>query len=162
MLELVSTVIVGSGGASSIQFTSIPQSGNDLILLVSLRQSDTSNMYSGSITVNGSTPVAAAYLSSVFSSVGSGTGSSNFTAFTNPSTTLTNTFSNGELLFLNYSKIQAKTAITRSVFETNSASNGGQIINSGVYSSTAAITSIAINGRNTFLEHSTASLYIRK
>ena len=36
-MSLVSTVTVGSGGAASIQFDNIPQSGKDLFILVSMK-----------------------------------------------------------------------------------------------------------------------------
>ena len=49
-MELIETIEVGSGGASSIEFTSIPQDGVDLLLMFSGR--DTSTTENAKITLN--------------------------------------------------------------------------------------------------------------
>lgn len=50
----ISTVTVGSGGASAIEFTNIPQNYTDLLLKVSIRSSAAANVVDGNITFNSS------------------------------------------------------------------------------------------------------------
>lgn len=162
-MELVSTVTVGSGGASSIQFTSIPQTGNDLILLLSLRQTNTTNGATN-LAINNASANSGTFVQALGTSVSGGTGGNTIRTLANPSGSLSDTFSNGELFFFNYSKTQLRTAIAHAAYETNSTSGNQIQFSSGGWSSTAAITSISVTAisNGTFLQNSVASLYIRK
>ena len=44
--ELIETIEVGAGGAASIEFTSIPQDGVDLVLVLSTRMDRATDWYS--------------------------------------------------------------------------------------------------------------------
>ncbi len=54
-MTLVSTVTVGSGGASSIEWTSIPQSGKDLLILLSARAASNAIRNDVGVSFNGVT-----------------------------------------------------------------------------------------------------------
>ena len=158
-MQLIETVTLTSS-ASSIEFTSIPQDGVDLLLLTSLRSNRTGSSFDGvALQLNSS--------SSGFSYIrlnGDGIAiASNTSAFTlAPAADVTaNTFSNTAHLFSNYAVTQAKSFSADSVFENN-ATNAYQIIHAGLWSTTDAITSIQLapNSGTLFEQYSTASLYI--
>jgi hypothetical protein len=158
-LRLISTVTVGSGGATAISFSSIPASFTDLCVMFSTR-------------VNASTVEAVAYiffnangdnysarrLKGDGSGVSSGTGTSEFIVATGANTTA-NTFSNGQIYIPNYSGSTNKSYSVDQVIENN-ATSSSQAIVAGLWGNTAAINSIDIVlGSNNFVQHSTASLY---
>jgi hypothetical protein len=159
-MQLVQTITVGSGGAASIQFSSIPQGGTDLFFLINARNagSDSKILHA----FNGST----ASFSNVYML---GTGSARVagtddqrrsgTVNTNSSTGLT--FSSTSLLIPNYTLANNKSWSSDSVYE-NFASEAYQTITNGVWANTAAITSVTFtlgNGTN-FVQDSFASLYL--
>jgi hypothetical protein len=164
-MTLVSTVTVGSGGAASIEFTSIPSSGKDLLVLFSARTNLGSSADLCGIQINGNTTSGnyvwrelAGYNTTVQSSSYNGY---IMAGYANGSTTTSNTFHNASIYFANYASATAKSASTDVVKETNGTAN-----DLGIYASswnqTSAITSlkiISLNSQN-FVQYSTASLYI--
>jgi hypothetical protein len=158
-ITLVSTVTVGSGGAASIDFTSIPQTGTDLFLVFSLRSSDASQSIV-TFRINGSNPSAGIYLRGTGSAAQTTNGYVSLGAI-NLSTTTANTFSNSQVYLPNYTSTTNKTYSADTVFETN-ATAAQQYIIAGSQTSTVAITSLALSlpGSVNFAQHSTASLYI--
>jgi hypothetical protein len=160
-MQLVSTVTVGAGGAASIEFTSIPQTGTDLLVVLSARNNASGN---GIIfRINGDTGSNYAYrrLGGTGSSVYSDGFTDPFGLFGNaaPSTSTANTFSNVGVYFPNYAGSAAKTYSADSVAENNATAAPQEII-AGRWTGTAAITSlnIYISG-SSFVQHTTASLY---
>jgi hypothetical protein len=160
-MTLVSTVTVGSGGAASIDFTSIPQTGKDLVILGSLI--DNSGNANMNIQINGNT--GAVY--SNRSLYGSGSSVSSFTVTNGADWTLGampggGVIASSNLVYLpNYTSSSAKTASAESVTEAN-ATAAQQWLFAGSTSITSAITSIKIysgSGGN-LRQYSTASLYI--
>jgi hypothetical protein len=79
---------------------------------------------------------------------------------TSPSTTTSNTFSNNSLYIPNYAGSTNKSFSVDSVFENN-ATTARQQITAGLWSNTAAITTIGftVGGGTTFVSGSTISLY---
>ena len=162
----ISTVTVGSGGATTIGFTNIPQTYTDLVVLCSLRTTrNTGDAASVSITFNGST-------SSRSSRILYGNGSSAFSytdtiiegGFTGQNTgTTANTFGSHQYYIPNYSGSNNKSISIDSVHENN-ATNAYALMNAGLWSNTAPITSITLeNVGFNFVQYSTATLYgIRK
>ena len=143
---LIGKVTVGSDGASSITFSSIPQTFTDLLLVTSLRWSSTiddnfylifnSNTSSYSyrhLRGNGSN-AASGNLSSQSSLWTGWTLGSNFTA---------NTFSNTSHYIPNYAGSTNKSYSIDSVMETN-ATTAYAVLAAGLWSNTAAITSITL------------------
>jgi hypothetical protein len=163
-MELIETVTVGSGGQASITFASIAADYTDLKLVVSARTNRTSNAedslvltFNGvttgyslmSLYGNGSTEAASSYTAD---------GAFRLVAATNYATA--NTFGNSELYIPNYASSVAKSFSMDAVSENN-ATEAWQFITAGLWSNTAAITSITLDPLvgTTILEHSTASLY---
>jgi hypothetical protein len=159
-MQLVSTVTVGAGGAASISFTSIPQTGTDLLLVVSSQNTGTSNLLS--YYLNSDTTVTNynwRYLMGTGSGVSSASGNNSSIALNNPSAATASTFANTALYFPNYQSASAKSVSTDSVTENN-GTLAYQRLYAASWSGTAAITSIQIFSSNDLAEHSTASLYI--
>lgn len=153
-MELIQTITVGAGGASFIQFASVPQDSTDLKLVVSARSSNADSSFS--IRLNGSTTnLLMRFLSGYGNSRGSSTSTSQVGNMTGSDYTA-NTFGNTELYLCNYTSGQNKTFNSTDVTENN-AILGVQNIVTGVWSNTAAVTSIGFWGN--FAQHSTASLY---
>jgi hypothetical protein len=155
--EAIATVEVGSGGAASIDFTSIPQTYTDLQLLVCARDNDGGTGSGCSITFNGTGWSGNRELYSTGSTVGSGTTSGETIASGNGTTA--NTFGNATVYIPNYTGSNSKAISADGVSENNATSTLMQLLagNSGV---TAAITSLSITpGGTLFLQYSTATLY---
>jgi hypothetical protein len=144
--------------AASIEFTSIPQDGTDLLLLVSGRSAGNGDAQMN-IKPNGSTSsLTIRRLQGDGSSASSSSGSELY-ARVNPNDTTANTFANTSIYIPNYSGSTNKSFSIDSVYENN-ATAAVQKISAGLWSSTAAITSITIapNSSN-FVTGTTASLY---
>lgn len=161
-LELIDSVTVGSGGAASIEFTSIPQTYSDLILKVSCRGDVTATTFTSlRLLPNGSSSNGStrwirgngAAASSDTDATGIYSGESN----TNGATA--NTFSSFEWYIPNYAGSTYKSFSIDSVHEQNGTTAYQHLV-AGLWSNTAAITSITLNlGAGSFVEHSTAYLY---
>lgn len=159
---LIETVEVGSGGASSIEFTGIPQeAGADLVLLTSLKTSRTNTVEQVSLDFNGET--ATTNYSSLYLQ---GNGSS----LTNATSTKVNEwatsseidpFSNSSTYISNYASTTTKSFSVDSVTENN-ANAAYQMINAKTWASTTGIVSLRIYPvtATDFLQYSTASLYL--
>jgi hypothetical protein len=155
----IATVTVGSGGASSIDFTSIPNTYTDLMVLISGRSALTGSNYM-TLTLNGS--------SSTFSMrgmFGSGTSTGAFTTPSNyagenaVSTATSSTFGNTYLYFPNYAGSTNKSYSGDGVGETN-ASAAFQSIFAGQWATTSSVTSVSLTPiSTTWLQYSSATLY---
>lgn len=164
-MTLVSTVTVGAGGAASIDFTSIPQTGTDLLIVSSLRTNGAEsgsvlgvrfNGLSGSIytvkrlygsgSAASSDGIQSTYLYRGWKATGT-----DFTA---------STFANNQMYIANYAGSTNKSVSFESVTENN-ATAADQTLVAGIMADSAAITSIAITpvSGNSFVQYSTASLY---
>jgi hypothetical protein len=166
-ISLVSTVTVGTNSPTVIQFSNIPQTGKDLLVLVSGRASN----FNANITFNGSTS-SYAYrdLRGSGSSASSGNGSAMSNLFVqfmyeprdfNGTNNTVNHFSNSQMIISNYTSSVAKSISADTTMEFNSTESYLAAV-AGSWSGTSAITSIelAVSGAGTFNENSTASLYI--
>jgi hypothetical protein len=161
---LISSVTVGSGGAGTIDFTSIPATYTDLKMVYSLRGSDaTPGSY---MQFNGTTTN---YSFRFLEGNGSST-NSNTSAYGISTTAIylnqidgtgytSNTFSNGEAYIPNYTSSNNKSISVDNVIENNSTTSY-QSICAGLWSNSAAITSIKITPTSgNFVQYSTAYLY---
>jgi hypothetical protein len=165
--EAIETVEVGSGGAASIEFTSIPGTYTDLCLLYSIRSagsydnvsirfnSNTSSYSTRRLLGNGSSA------SSDSTSGVSGSPGSAALCGAIPGTSQTaNTFGNQLVYIPNYASSNFKSVSCDSVDENN-ATGANAEMTASLWSNTSAITSISLLGyhANNFAEHSTATLY---
>jgi hypothetical protein len=144
--------VVGSGGAASIDFTSIPATYTDLCVLYSLRgntlegvyvqfNSSTSN-FSGRYIFTDSSSVSSASLARYIGSINSSA----------------STFTNGSLYIANYAGTDNKSFSVDEVYDQNATAGYLNLI-SGVWSSSSAITSIKLEASAGLTQHSTAYLY---
>ena len=159
-LQLVSTVTVGSGGAASIQFDNIAQTGKDLLILTSARSASGGAWeITGTINSSGGTN---RNLEGTGSSVSSTSASRLLFGYFTGATDTASTFGNSMAYISNYTSSLAKSISADGVSENN-ATAAYQQISASSTTSTAAVTSITLTLRGTsinFAEFSTASLYI--
>lgn len=156
-MELIETIEVGSGGASSIEFTSIPQDGLDLLLVFSLRNDSASGavrLWENGNTAQGSNRMLTGDGSGVYSFSGL-----TYIAIANGSGTTANTFGNGRALITNYTSTNTK-SISIDAVQENDASSSSQAITTASSYGTAAITSLELSyTAGNIVQYSTASLY---
>lgn len=157
----IATVTVGSGGASIMSFSSIPQTYTDLKIVYSTRGTAAAvqNMY---MTINGVTTnftYRSLYGDGTSNGVGSGSGSVGIMGIAQGDNYTANTFDNGEIYIPNYTSSNYKSISTDTTTENNSTTSYIEPIAS-LWSNTAAITSIDLNqGSGNFKQYSTATLY---
>jgi hypothetical protein len=164
---LISSVTVGSGGAASMAFTSIPSTYTDLLIKVSARTT-VALADSMGLQLNGATTGnSSLWLAGTSTAVQSATDASTVIVVSYaglPGTSMTaNTFSNIEIYIPNYKGATAKSISSDSVGENNSAAafSAQASILAGLQTSTSAITSLTLNvyTGGDFVQHSTAYLY---
>ena len=167
-MELIETVTVGSGGQSSIAFTSIAADWTDLYVVYSTRTSssswDPSAFYFNTDTA-GNYSMQMLYADA--NGAGAATNTSYLSQYNNwaifwmqPSTFTANAFGSHAVYIPNYAlTTQYKSVSTDSVTENNSTTAARQI-GAGQWRSNSAITAITLApyGGN-FVQYSTASLY---
>ena len=155
---LIASSTVGSGGAATIEFTSIPATYTDLCLKLSAR-GDAANT-AVKIQFNSSTSnLSTRYLYGSGSAASSFTDASNIFAYANSSSYTASTFANSEIYIPNYSGSSNKSVSVDAVTETNAAA-ADMALFAGLWSDSSAITSIKLlpNSGN-FAQHSTAYLF---
>ena len=159
----IATVTVGSGGAASMDFTSIPNTYTDLLILVSARSALVDATGTLAFTLNGST---SGYTNRNLYGDGSSAGSySNNTTnkawagIISGANATASTFGSALIYIPNYAGSNNKSFSSDVVMENN-ATLSYAVINAGLWSNSAAITSIGLNGNGYNLaQYSTATLY---
>ena len=161
---IMPAVVVGSGGAATISFSSIPSTYTDLVLLISARTTQTGTGFPWSsprIAFNGvTTNQSDRYIYGDGGTAYSGSGSAINAAFgANSGDATASTFANFYGYIPNYAGSTFKSMSQDSVAENN-ATLAGTILDAALWSSTAAITSITLTpSSGSFAQHSTAYLY---
>ena len=164
-IQIGSTVTVGSGGAASIDFTSIPSTYTDLVVVYSLRNNQSNYKDTMNITFNGSSSGYSERL--LYGDGGTGSASrssvsSIIYSYSVGTLATSNTFSNFQMYISNYASANNKSIAIDGVTESNESITGRwiSVFDAGLWSNSAAITSISL-GVNTglFVQYSTASLY---
>lgn len=163
--KLIQTTTVGVSGAASIDFTSIPQTYTDLLLVISMRTSNASVADYCSVSFNSTTTAYA------FRGVaGDGTAASSFSFTTSPNyriisavvgnSATASVFSSGSLYISNYTSSNNKSYSAEYSRENNLAGNE-MALAGGLWSNAAAITSITLTSwaSATISQYSSASLY---
>jgi len=163
-MTLIASSTVGSGGAPSITFSSIPQTYTDLLIKMSVRgtgavvnrniviafNGSSSNFTMRNLVSEGGTP--ASYTQGAY-------GGTNATGYNPGSSATGNTFGNAEFYFPNYTNSSNKSVSVDSVGENN-ATAGYLWLGANLWSSSSAITSLTFTeDANNFTEFSTAYLY---
>lgn len=161
----IASVTVGSGGAASIDFTSIPSTYTDLCVKYSIRSAYSGGTISGvKLTFNNSaTGYSYKQLYGFAGAAGSfGTGSATELVFNQDSASNTaSTFASAEIYIPNYASSNNKSVSIDSVVEQNATSGYELDLFAGLWSNSAAITSIKVVDYNAtnFVQYSTATLY---
>lgn len=156
-MKLISTVTVGAGGAASIEFTGIPQTGTDLLVVLSVRSNEAGDPSSLYATVNNAFTGTYRMLYGSGANSFSQTDSYGSRVFVNGNTFTSNTFSNVSFYFPNYTSTANKSVSVDAVAENN-ATAAYRTILAGSYTSSVAITSLQFPLAN-WMQYSTASLY---
>lgn len=160
----ISTIIVPSGGTSTIDFQTIPQTYDDLILMVSAR-----NSYAGVaddilLRFNNTTTLRT---SRYLYGNGGGVGSSGVLSVSvndgiglqNSATSTASSFGSCRIQITQYRGSNYKSITAKSI-TTTATGVMYQVLAGGIWSSTSGITSIQlVPASGTFVEHSSASLY---
>jgi hypothetical protein len=164
-LKIGSTVTVGAGGAATMDFNSIPATYTDLLIKLSTRSTTTGV---GTVRMKINTDTAANYNyrqiqgngASASSSAGTGaTSAANEIGLYDGSDSTTNTFSNTELYFPNYTSSTSKSWSVESVEEEN-ATTAYVRITAGNWTGTAAISAVSFTlSSGNFAQYSTGTLY---
>lgn len=157
----IATTTVGSGGTSTIDFTSIPQTYTDLILKASLRSDNDSMGFN--LNINGSTTsFTAKWLEGTGSAVSSYNSDNNMGGFANRNNTTASVFSNFEIYFTNYASSNNKSHSIDGVTENN-ATESFQAFAAKLWSNTSAINQLTIahpdGSGQKYVQYSTATLY---
>lgn len=161
--ELISAVTVGSGGASSIDFISIPSTYTDLCIKTSLRAADSANnWYLAKVTFNSdntSGNYSARFVGGFGSTAYSST-SSYYSGYIPSGARTASTFGNNDIYIPNYAGSNQKSISTDSVTEGNGSSYEILGLWAGLWTGTAAISSISIaSDTGNLAQYSTAYLY---
>ena len=155
--ELIASSTVGSGGAASIDFTSIPSTYTDLVVKLSVRPNSADSI---AIKFNGSTT---GYSSKNLEGSGASASSGNSPAsgrYINYAVlTTASTFTSGDVYIPNYAGSSYKSAQADAVGEAN-ATTAYADLNAILWSNTAAINQVTLYFvSQNLVEHSTAYLY---
>lgn len=156
--KIASVTVTSAGGASNIEFTSIPSTYDDLVVKVSGRSSF--SYYYGQVYFNNSTTgYSRRQLGGDGSSAFSGSYSNEFTLIVGRSNETASTFGNMEIYIPNYAGSTNKSFSVDGVTENN-ATSAYAIMYAALWSNTAAITSIKLDpDSGDFVQYSTATLY---
>jgi hypothetical protein len=161
-ITLVSTVTIGSGGASSIEWTGIGQTGKDLLILLSGRAAVSALRNDVGVSFNGVTTnrTYRSLYHNGFNVFGSNGSQISTFAGAVGSTATSNTFSNVSITVGNYATNTAKPVNLDAVIENAQQEAWGEIL-TGLWNVTDAVTSITLTPTSsTFVQNSVASLYI--
>jgi hypothetical protein len=161
-MTLIETKTLGTA-AASIEFTSIPQDGTDLVLVVSGRSTSASIVVAVDCLINGSSSdMTGRYLEGTGSTTGSSTDLGRLMALANGSGSTANSFGNSVCYIPNYAITTTAKSWSVDASTENNATANINLISANLWNPTtkAAITSIRLDIRTgNFAVGSTASLY---
>lgn len=161
----IASVTVGAGGASTIEFTSIPGTYDDLIIKCSMRGTYAGAVEGVNLELNGN--AGSNYSHRYLQGDGASASSTTVTGDTKAQVALmsaanntASTFGNGEIYLPNYIGSTNKSFSTDSVSENNATTAYGRL-SAGIWAQTNAITSIKLSPSlgTTWAQYSTATLY---
>jgi hypothetical protein len=157
----IATVEVGSGGAASIDFQSIPNTYTDLALYISTREESTATGVINLKFNNNTSNITSRYLRGNGASASSGT-TTTMQFLTNSNIGTANTFSNVQFYIPNYAGSTNKSAMSDTAVESNNVNLPDTFLNMAAYlwSDTTAINQVtAYLPSGDIAQYSTATLY---
>jgi len=160
--ELIASSTVGAGGASSIDFTSIPSTYSDLLIKCSLRTGEAAIYTDIDITFNGESARQWRGFYAVTTSLGTSTNTSfNIVAPATAANSTASNFSNCDIYIQNYTSSGVKSIGSEGVSENNSGSNFVLNMSGNTVTNGTAVTTINLVpfGGNSFVQYTTAYLY---
>jgi hypothetical protein len=160
--ELIASSTVGSGGAASIDFTSIPSTFTDLCVKLSGRSTATpANPWTSVYSYFNNDTTGGNYTGRAVYGTGSAAGSeaNGVVLFASNGTATASTFANSELYIPNYTSSNAKSASADNGTESNATASLAYL-GALLWSGTAAINRITLTPTSgNFAQYSTAYLY---
>ena len=161
----IASITVGSGGAASMSFSSIPSTYTDLVIKGSVRGTTSATEVDLNIQVgNGSVDTGSNYSTRELYGTGSSVGSNGFTTTNvhppvNADSATANTFGNFELYIPNYTSSNQKSMSVDVVTENNATTAAARIA-AYLWTGTSAINIITLTaGSGSLKQYSTATLY---
>jgi hypothetical protein len=166
--EAIATVTVGAGGASNIEFTSIPATFTDIKIVVSAR-TDVADVADDLAVQINSDGTAGRHSWRIIWGNGSSANSGNSTSdsrghggWVSAANGTTSTFSSNEIYIPNYAGSTQKSFSTEGAQENNTSSALISMA-ANLYNQTTAVTSVKLFSRSypssKFVQYSTATLY---
>jgi hypothetical protein len=159
-MQLIAKQTVGSGGASNVTFSNIPQTYTDLKIVVSARGTTSGNTESIRVLPNGSsTSLTYLQLQGTGAAAFSGTGTYWYLGEMPANSATSSTFGSAEVYIPNYTGSNNKSASSDNVQENNTTTAYANL-NALLWSSSTAISSLTIQpNSNNFAQYSTFYLY---
>jgi hypothetical protein len=155
--QLISSATVGSGGAASIVFSSIPQTYTDLIIKLSGRTSDGGFYNNVTTSINNQTAGQWRTIYGFSSAAYSGNATIIYSPSVPASSATANIFSNAEMYFPNYTSSNVKSVSVDTPVENNSGSDYLTAMDAVNFTNGTAINTITLTAN--FVQYSTAYLY---
>lgn len=161
-MRLIAKQEVGASSVASLEFTSIPATFDDLVLLLSLRSDRASNTTAElKVRFNGATTDtnhSSRYLYGNGASAVSGTTAYGYLGTATGATATSSTFSSLEVYIPNYAGSTNKSYSVTSAHETNATTAYAEVT-AGLWSSTSAIDAIKVVPVGNLVQYSSAFLY---
>jgi|688.fasta_scaffold28376_12 hypothetical protein len=159
---LIASSTVGSGGSSQIDFTSIPSTYTDLLIKLSLRNTDAGGVAGFVLYAKFNTSSANfswRFLGGDNATVFGGSGSDNLLSYLPGSSVTANTFAIYDMYIPNYASSNYKSISMDSSGENNANSNRN-ILTASLWSNSAAVNAVSFYpDAGLFAQYSTAYLY---
>jgi len=160
---LLEKIVVGAAGASSVTFSGIPQTGyTDLKIVASTRGDRSATNAEFFVKFNTSSAnFTYKLLQGNSSTAGTYSGSTGLAGVSDAATNTANTFANSEIYIPNYTSANYKSFSIESLEEENSAATTYMYMIGGLWSNTAAITTIELypESSTNWSQYSTFYLY---
>lgn len=160
--QLIQTITVGAGTASTIDFTSIPQTYTDLKFVLTSRDTNGGNDLNHYFRVNGLATSIYTRKRTYGNGAGMGTSIETFNvayhAIVNGAGALANAFTTTEIYFPNYTNSNNKTCNSLSCQEQNITVSYA-VFTAHTIATASAITSVTFYPVSAFAQYSSVSLY---
>lgn len=160
----IASVTVGSGGSTTIDFSNIPNTYTDLVLVCSTRADNASPQANLRLNINNSsTDRNFVYVFTAPAETGSASGTDNYAGQQTGGTGTSNTFGSVFFYFPNYAGSATKRFSYESVAPNNSTTAYETRVDFSAlrWNSTSAINQLTLanSSTNKFVQYSTATLY---